>query len=487
MSISKRVTECLDEWGGVDSLSGEARLVVGVSGGADSLALLHVLWQVLGAERLLVAHLNHGWRATAVFDAQFVADTAADWGLPCVIETADTPALAQQGKLSLEEASRLARYRFFASVVESWGGTAVAVAHTADDQAETILLNLLRGSGLAGLSGMKAISPMPEAAQVSLLRPLLGVGRAEVEEYCREHGLTPRQDPTNDDLRHRRNRIRHHLLPALADFNPQIQRHLRQLAEIAAADDAALEEVTTAVLPALIPEQGAGWVSLDRPGWLALPLALRRRVLRRAAAMQRPFLSDLSFPAIEGARRVAEAGHTGTQSDLTDGLVLRVVYNRLIIGEVGWGPAATWPQLPPGTPLPLPVPGVIPLAAGWVMEATLLDEIDLAEIRNNQDPWLAYAAVGEEQLWLRGRLPGERFRPLGLSGHSASLKEVMINRRIGAAWRADWPLVATEAHLVWLTGHLLDERVKVAGGETAVIRLRCFRPEGFPKPFASGA
>ena len=324
MSLADRVANSLSDLG----VLVDARLVVGVSGGADSLALLYILREVLGGDRLLVAHLNHGWRATAVLDAQFVTQTAANWGLPCVVETADTPALAQQHGLSPEEAGRLARYRFFGRVAQAWGATAVAVAHTADDQAETVLLNFLRGSGLAGLGGMKAIAPMPEAPHIPLLRPFLGVSRAEVEAYCRQHGLTPLQDPTNDDLSYRRNRIRHQLLPALADYNPQIQTHLRQLAEIASADEAALEEMVTAVFPTLTPQQGPGWLSLDRPGWLALPLALRRRVLRRAVATQRPFLPDISFAAIEQARLVAERGHTRAQSDLAAGLSLRVLYGR---------------------------------------------------------------------------------------------------------------------------------------------------------------
>jgi tRNA(Ile)-lysidine synthase len=470
MSIVGRVANCLAELG----LLADARLVIGVSGGADSLALLHALREVLGGERLMVAHLNHGWRKTAVLDAQFVTQTAANWGLLCAVETVDTPALAQHEGLSLEEAGRLARYRFFARLATEWGATAVTVAHTADDQAETVLLHLLRGSGLAGLGGMKAASPMPEAPRITLLRPLLGVSRAEVETYCREQGLTPRQDATNDDTRYRRNRIRHELLPALADYNPQIHSHLRHLAEIAAADDAALEELVTAVWPTLSPQQGEGWISLDRPGWLSLPLGLRRRVLRRAVAAQRPFLPDISFPAIEQARLVAERGHTGAQSDLAAELSLRVVYGRLLISQAGAAPAADWPQLPPGATLPLPVPGRVSLPDGWQIEAAPLTDFNLADIQSNQDLWLAYV-VGGADLWLRGRLPGERFQPLGLGGHSASLKEVMVNRRIAADFRANWPLVANERHLVWLVGHLLDERVKVTGGETAVVRLRCYK------------
>ncbi|MBK8984856.1 MAG: tRNA lysidine(34) synthetase TilS [Chloroflexi bacterium] len=470
MGLARRVQLCLAQ-ALTSGLPG--RLVVGVSGGADSLALLHSLAYHAPAYDLVVAHLNHGWRDTAVSDAQFVAQTAAAWGLPCVVETADVIAQASAGGQSLEEAGRLARYRFFASVARETGAAAVLVAHNADDQAETVLLNLLRGTGLTGLGGMKSVAPLPEAPEFWLLRPLLTTSRADIEAYCQEHGLTPVQDSTNSDITFLRNRIRHHLLPELTTYNPQIQTHLQQLAHIVAADEDYLEQVVAEHWPALAPAQSGAWLALDRARWLALPLAMRRRSLRRAVATVRPSITDLSFATIEQARLVAEAGAVGAQSDLPDGVRLRVDYGRLLITTPVQRQPGDWPQLPAGAVLPLPVPGILPLANGWRLETTLLDSVDAAYVQNNADPWLAFLAADTPPLWVRGRRPGERFAPLGMNGRTTSLKKVMINRHIGAAWRNDWPLVCTAQHIVWLVGHQIDERAKITPASRGVFQIRC--------------
>jgi len=450
-------------------------LIVGVSGGADSLALLHILAGLLAPPQLVVAHLNHGWRDTAVLDAQFVSQTAASWGLTCVVETVDVVAQAKDEGLSLEEAGRRARYRFFARLAQQTGATVVCVAHNADDQAETVLLNLLRGTGLTGLAAMKPVAPLPEAPEVALLRPFLAISRADIEAYCQEHSLTPREDSTNADITFLRNRLRHELLPQLASYNPQIRTHLQQLAALAAADDGYLEQCVSHHWPSLVQEQTETELALNRERWRVLPLALRRRTLRRAMVVLRPFLANIGFAAIEQARQVAETGEVGAQSSLTGGLVLQVDYGRLRLTREPSRFPGDWPQVPDGAVLPLPVPGTIALNDGWQLESVWQEGMDWAQIRHNADPWTAFLAVPEAELWVRGRRPGERFAPLGLNGRTAALKEVMVNRKIGAVWRANWPLVCTAGHVVWLVGHQIDERAKATAVARRVVQLRCYK------------
>lgn len=452
----------------------DLRLVVGVSGGVDSLVLLHALAEIMPRDHLLAAHLNHGWRDTAVLDAQFVAQTAAAWGISCLVETIDVIGQAQERRQSLEEAGRQARYRFFARVAHETDATAVLVAHHADDQAETVLLNLLRGTGLAGLSGMKAASPMPEAPEIVLLRPFLTINRADIETYSQQHGLTPVDDSTNADTSFLRNRLRHHLLPQLATYNPQFAAHLQQLAEIAAADEAYLDQLAAENWPALVDEQSEAGVSWHRDRWLALPLALQRRMLRRAVAVLRPSLTDILFPAIEQARLVAERGQVGAQSSLPGDLILQVDYGRLHITATNFRPNPDeWPQIPAGAVLPLKVPGTTQLANNWIIETSLLPHIDPSQAAENQDPWVAYLAADATDLIVRGRHPGERMTPLGMNGRSTSLKEIMINRKIGAAWRANWPLVSNAAHTLWLVGHQIDNRAKITATTPTALRLHC--------------
>jgi tRNA(Ile)-lysidine synthase len=308
-----------------------------------------------------------------------------------------------------------------------------------------------------------------------LLRPFLTVSRAHIEAYCQTHNLTPVQDSSNADVAFRRNHIRHHLLPQLAAYNPQIQTHLQQLATLAAADDAYLEQLVTENWPLLLLEQAESWLALDRTRWLALPLALRRRSLRRAVAVLRPFTPDISFPAIEQARSVAENGQVGAQSSLPGELRLRVDYGRLLITAYPHQTPGDWPQIAHNVVLPLPLPGTLALANGWLLETTLADPVDVAQASRNTDPWTAFLAVDEQPLWVRGRRPGERFAPLGMNGRTATLKEVMVNRKIGAAWRANWPLLCTAYHVVWLVGHQIDERAKVTPAATKVIQIHCVK------------
>ncbi len=458
-------------------ISSNTPLVVGVSGGVDSLALAHLLLQVHDPAALIVAHLDHGWRAESAAEARFVQALAATWGMRAVVGRVDTQQLAQAQHQSLEEAARQARYDFLADVAQTTGARHIAVGHQADDQAETILLHLLRGTGLSGLSGMAPAAPTPGHPDILLLRPLLSQTRATLTAYCRQQGLTPHDDPSNQDLRYRRNRLRHQLLPELARYNPQIQTRLTQLGALAAADDALLEKLLDEAWPTLALTTGTGWVRLDRTSWQALPLSLRRRALRRAAQLVRPAGSELSFSTLEQARRVAEQGGVGARADLPAGLKLIVLADGLYLGRETLLPTdAPFPQLLSPDPVLLPIPGRIHLAQGWVLEATARPAPPLADIRANRDPWRAYVALPDEPLWVRGRRPGERIQPLGMGGHSTPLKEVMIDRKLPAGWRERWPLVALADHPVWLAGWLVDERCCVRPTTEHVVVLRCYRP-----------
>src|SRR5438876_803237 len=249
-------------------------LVVGVSGGADSLALLRILYTLRGADAartLHIAHLDHGFRGEeGAEDARFVGSLAEEWGLPYTVRRFDVPAYARSHKLSPEEAVRRVRYAFLGALAAKHGA-AVAVAHTADDQVETVLMNLLRGSGVSGLAGMRMLSHMPlprisskfpvpgsklnnenlepgtwnwelGTQEFAIFRPLLEVWRHEIEEYCGQIGLQLRMDITNADPTYTRNRIRHELLPSLErEYNPAIKERLLSLSDILAGEDQLIE------------------------------------------------------------------------------------------------------------------------------------------------------------------------------------------------------------------------------------------------------
>jgi tRNA(Ile)-lysidine synthase len=282
------------------------------------MGLLHLLAQggLYPSERLIVAHLNHGLRPEAGIEEVYVAETAAAWGLDYRSSRADIAEISSERKMSIEEAARWVRYRFLAEVAQSNEAAAVATGHNADDQAETVLMHFLRGSGLAGLRGMRPVGPLPGASKETLVRPLLAVRAKQIRDYCRENGLNPVEDDSNEDMTIHRNRLRHELLPLLAGYNPNIIESLHNTAEVVAADYDLLMKLQEDAWSSILLTAGEGWLQLDRSGWRRLPLGLRRSALRQACEILKPLLRDVGFRPVEQARLVAESGQVGARSSL---------------------------------------------------------------------------------------------------------------------------------------------------------------------------
>lgn len=336
------------------------RVVVGVSGGPDSLCLLHVLRRLRPEYELQlhVAHLHHGIRgAEADADAAFVAETASTWGMPCTVERVDVPALAAQPGVALEEAARQARYAFLARVARHIGARTIAVGHNADDQTETVLMHWLRGAGLAGLRGMLPVTPLdtlrlallspkerPDTRGLRLVRPLLEVPRAQIEAYCQTHGLQPRFDRSNLDTTFYRNRLRHELLPLLETYNPQVRDILRRSAAVIADDYALLRAQLEQAWAQTVVAEGEKAVEFDLAAWRALPRSLQRATLREAVHRLRRSLRNINWVHIENALWLAREKSTGAQATLPQGLVLTIGYDRLLVAEEGYEPPP--PDLP---------------------------------------------------------------------------------------------------------------------------------------------
>ncbi|MCO5183763.1 MAG: tRNA lysidine(34) synthetase TilS [Anaerolineae bacterium] len=462
----------------------EMPLVVGVSGGPDSLALLHVLLRVHSADQLVAAHLNHQLRHSADADAAFVTHIAAAWGVRCRFRTVNVAQLALAEGRSLEEAARFARYRFLAEVAHDIGAAYVAVGHNADDQAETVLLHVLRGSGLQGLRGMQPVADWPVDLEsgnrpiLQLLRPLLGVTRAAIDAYCRDHTLTPVLDETNEDVTYLRNRIRHELLPLLETYNPTIRERLTAMADVISADFELLHALETVTWQQIVLEQADEYVVLNRSAWRALPLGLRRRLLRHAVLAVRAIAGDLPLRPIELARRIAEEGHTGAQAELPGAVRLQVSYDQITIGRKGAMPQLDAPQMPTTTAVCLAVPGRVQLATGWEIVATPLAATSPDRLQWVADRWqeVVQLPVGAA-LWVRTRHDGERMQPLGMDGKRRKLQDVMVDAHIPAALRDRWPLVVTDDHLVWVPGVRLDQRAAIdeTKRDTVFIHLHCLR------------
>jgi len=462
-------------------------VVVGVSGGADSVALLHILLQLreeLGLT-LCAAHLNHGIRGEeADQDAAFVENLARAWGVPCIVESVDVPALAKSRGLAIEEAARQARYAFLLEVARQVGAQTVAVAHHADDQAETVLMHFLRGAGLAGMRGILPVSDLtklhigasddPEGEPIALVRPLLELSKDDILAYCRDNGLEFRFDRSNLDQTYFRNRLRHELLPILETYNPNIREVLRRSAVVAADDYAFFLQQLHRSWDRVLIDEGDGWLTFDLPRWRKLPRSLQRGVLREAIRRLRRGLRNINWIHIENALDVMNCADAGAAT-LPQGLAATARYGRFYVAEASWSPPPDAPQLA-GEAVAVPVPGRVVLPDGrWVVETDVLDATP-EEAHRNADPWQAWLdfGVAGAELILRPRQPGETFAPLGMAGRTKRVNEFMINAKIPREWRAGWPMLCNSRQILWIAGLRLDERAAVtpATGKIVWVRVR---------------
>ncbi len=311
------------------------KLVVAVSGGPDSVCLLHILSglrEELGI-RLHVAHLNHQLRGReSDADAKYVAGLARRLRLPATIESRDVPAYRKKHRISLEEAAREVRYDFLAEVAKNTGAARLAVGHTLDDHIETVLMHLLRGSGTRGLRGLLPISPLKTATGILIIvRPILGLSREETMAYCHQHRLKPRLDASNLSPEMFRNRIRRYLLPELRKYNPQVAGALLRTAAIAADDLDFIDKEVDKVWRDVVREQ-KGAVIIDKKKFIALPPALQRYLLRRSIESVLGSLKDIEAGHIEDVLNALDKP-AGKVIGLPFGLSFTIEYDRYVLAE----------------------------------------------------------------------------------------------------------------------------------------------------------
>jgi tRNA(Ile)-lysidine synthase len=480
-----------------------ATVVAAVSGGADSLCLLGVLLDLrerghpLAPTEVVVAHLDHGLRGEAGgADVRFVAALAGEMGLRCVAERADVAALARSERCSLEAAARQARYAFLRRVAAAVGAARICTGHTRDDQAETVLLHFLRGSGLAGLAGMA-----PLAGEIA--RPLLEVTRAETEAYCAARGWQPRADASNADLRFARNRVRHELLPLLERYNPNLRETLARNAALIAADERFLEARTDAAWPIVVRDDSPDVVELDLVALRAQPLALRHRLLRRVAHSLAGQQYGLEARHVELLDTFLCQDTAGSALDLPGSLAAHLGYDTLAFARRTAGRSTGPIGARAGASADigareLPVPGVVELPEqGWRVRAWLSDTLpgldpgphdgaagvsepllpSLERVGNNADVGRAEqrayldADLAGAPLFVRTWRPGDRFRPLGMA-HEKKLQDFFADAKVPRELRHRLPLVFGPRHLLWVAGQRIDDRARVSPATRRVLALQ---------------
>jgi tRNA(Ile)-lysidine synthase len=479
-------------------------LVTGVSGGADSACLLHLLarWQKELGVKLHVAHLNHQLRgAESEADAEYVSNLANQLGIPITVERQDVAAYRATRKCSLEEAARELRYSFLAKVAEALGAKRVTIGHTRDDQVETILMHILRGTGTSGLRGLEPCSPMvygeegmllrlplslrAKRSNLLVIRPLLDITREETLNYCQEHQLEPRIDSSNLSLSFFRNRLRLELLPLLRKYNPSVDEALLRLAEIA-KDDSSFIEQQALELWSQVARQEDDIICLDKRKFCALPIALQRQILRLAVAKVLGNTRDIEIHHIEAMRRLLSKP-VGKRLSLPHNLTCVSEYDEVVIAvsrsperseeaaKQTWLPSSLCPFPPLQGEFPLKVPGETVLP-GWQVTASIVQErmapllaTSATKCRSNLIAGFDLYKTGTE-LFVRQRQAGDRFQPLGMN-MPKKLQDFMVDAKIPLSWRDHIPIVCSPGYPIWVVGWRIDDRVKVTDATKEILRL----------------
>jgi tRNA(Ile)-lysidine synthase len=485
-----------------DLIPRKETVVIGVSGGPDSVCLLHILansQRELGI-KLHAAHLNHELRgAESEADAEYVSSLAGSLGIPITTDKQDVAAYRAERNCSIEEAARELRYAFLAGVARHVGANRVAVGHTRDDQVETILMHILRGTGMSGLRGLAPCSPLAydertsEGAKVisavkgqggSLLviRPLLDITREQTETYCRDHKLGPSIDSSNLSLSFFRNRLRLQLLPLLKQYNPNVDQALLRLADIAREDSALIEQQVSELWDRLARQED-NTVYLDRKQIAALPPALQRHLLRAAMTKLIGDTRDIEAAHLAAARSLLDKS-AGKRVSLPRGITCYGGYDNLAITSLPSGiksdlragvekAGARRFQFPPSPFAPLSgeftlkVPGETVLP-GWKAVASIVRERH-EEDRSDFVAYFDFHKAGP-QLFVRRRRRGDRFQPLGMS-LPKKLYEFMVDAKIPRSWRDSIPIVYSPQQIIWVAGWRIDDRVKVTEASQEILRL----------------
>lgn len=441
-------------------------IVIGVSGGPDSMALLYLLVKIKKDKKfnLYLAHVNHGVRGEdARADEEFVRKKAEELKLPYYFKKADMLALAKEKSISAEEAGREIRYGFFNEILKEKGGGKIAVAHNKNDQAETLLMRIIRGTGIDGLKGMDYING-------NIIRPLLKTNREEIEAYIERNQIETVLDKTNLETIYTRNKIRLELLPYIRDnFNPNIIDSLWRLSSSAEIDNKFLEDYSNNKYNHILSMKSRSRITLDKDGFDKEDRSIQQRIIRRAISDLGDNLQGIVHQHIKMVLDLFSSGETGKEVHLPKDLVARLDYTNLIIekkkpeGEVDYlEELSLGKNQLKGIPYKINL-RVLPLSEmGNMTKGDRIRVFDYGKVKG--------------QLRVRNRRPGDRFTPFGMKGRK-KLKDYFIDEKISKDLRDRIPLLIDDEEILWVVGYRTSElyRVNKETEEILVVELQALK------------
>ncbi|MEW9122378.1 MAG: tRNA lysidine(34) synthetase TilS [Thermotaleaceae bacterium] len=436
-------------------------IVIGVSGGPDSVALLHLLWRIRENYnlKLYVVHLNHQFRGEeAEKDANFVEQLCKKLDVPAYIFSENIEKYSKYRGLSFEEGGRERRYELFNEILLQNKAHKIAIAQNLDDQAETVLMRLFRGAGLAGLGGI-------HYQRDHIIRPLLDITRGEIEDYCCRHELQPRIDKTNFESIYTRNRIRLELLPYIEKhFNPGIKETLSRTAKLMQEDSAFMEQMAHQAFEKICEKKDAELI-LSIKNFEVHPLSIQKRILREAIRLFNRNLKNIEGKHIDQILDFINRGQVGTCIDLPKDLNLLKDYEGLVFRSKKSSISKVFFEYP--------------LKIGENTEIRELNAFFSAELLSNRQIPLFYDSQNtkyfdldkvREGMIIRTRKTGDVFSPLGLKG-TKKLKEFMIDEKISRGDRYQIPLVCDGNQVMWVVGYRISEKYKIDENTKRVLRI----------------
>jgi len=435
----------------------EDRIVVACSGGADSVSLFHVLRQIKDKWDLdlWVGHFNHKLRREADKDQNFVADLASNYSIPFYSESGDVKAHAQKNNMNLEEAGRELRYQFLKKIARKKGAAKIATGHTMTDQAETVLMRILRGTGPHGLGGIR-----PKTKE-GIVRPLILAKREEVQKYIKEGNFNYRVDESNFDMSFLRNKIRHRLIPYLKNnFTPHIVDHLSRLAFILQEEDLFLQNISKEK-EELTEVKRRGQIRLDMDFLQTLSPAFQRRVVREYLSKIRGDLRGISYKDIQSIIDLKRGKEFHLEKDL-------FLNNKSgLVGIKEESPEYKYEYLWSGeTPLVIQ-------EAGLTVKGTQINMDLFSRDFDNRKKVFLDSSQLRFPLKIRNRKAGDRYRPFGAPGKQ-KLKELMRAHRMPDLFRDKKPVFLSKDEIVWVQGLPVSEKHKVKSTTKNIFKIEIF-------------
>ncbi|PAB57624.1 tRNA lysidine(34) synthetase TilS [Anaeromicrobium sediminis] len=435
------------------------KIVVGVSGGPDSISLLHLLFTIKEKYNIQIygVHLNHKYRGKeADEDAQYVHEFCTKLKIPCYVYSENVEEYSKKKGRSFEEGGRELRYKYFYEVLRKVGAKKIAVAQNLDDQAETMLMRFMRGSGIEGLCAM-------DYKRDEIIRPILNIRRKEIEKYCERHGLNPRIDKTNLESIYTRNRIRLELIPYISEhFNRNIKETLFRTSELIREDKKFLDECVKESYNRVIKEE-VGKVIIDRLEFNKCHKAIQRRIIRECILYICSDLKNIEKKHVEELIKFIGMARSGSTIDLPKNLISLVKYEKVVIKKRENSKNKDFLY-----PVEIGKKIYIEELNGYIYgEIVSMDEYN----SSNNGKYNMYFDFNEtKELFIRNRRNGDKFKPLGLNG-TKKLKDYFIDEKIPKDERSEIPILVSDDEILWVVGYRRSSLGKVKKNSERILRV----------------